>query len=275
MTQPKHKISTHTFTKKTIKQISSGNYFTILFITRGFCHFDLEETIKSCGTEDIVLMKPQETATLQFRGGKQPLSIMKVSVLPSYLKELSDETARLEEDFQFIPYHVTIVHVESAQCMLLKNIAHKLQDLESDVGLYGHNLYEKSMFSILLLLSLRSCIHSDRLMKSRRKKNLLIDDIFIYIREHLSEELSLEQLEKEFFVSRYHICREFKTITGQSPHAYIVKARLDLCKTYIEEGIPINEVYQKGGFGGYNHFFRAFKKEYGMTPKEYYRSLQI
>ena len=36
---------------------------------------------------------------------------------------------------------------------------------------------------------------------------------------------------------------------------------------------PIKEVYALGGFGGYNHFFRAFKKEYGMTPKEYYESL--
>ena len=48
---------------------------------------------------------------------------------------------------------------------------------------------------------------------------------------------------------------------------------IDLCKKHIEAGKPIKEVYELGGFGGYNHFFRAFKKEYGMTPKEYYESL--
>ena len=102
-----------------------------------------------------------------------------------------------------------------------------------------------------------------------------MDDIFRYIHEHLTEDLTLEQLEKEFFVSRYHICREFKRMTGQTPHAYIIKARLDLCKKYIEQGKSIREVYELGGFGGYNHFFRAFKKEYNMTPGEYYKSLKI
>ena len=43
---------------------------------------------------------------------------------------------------------------------------------------------------------------------------------------------------------------------------------------YIEQGRPITEVYRLGGFGGYNHFFRAFKQEYGMTPKQYFRSVQ-
>ena len=52
------------------------------------------------------------------------------------------------------------------------------------------------------------------------------------------------------------------------------KSRLDLCRKYIEQGKSIHEVYQLGGFGGYNHFFRAFRKEYGVTPKEYYRNLQ-
>ena len=64
-------------------------------------------------------------------------------------------------------------------------------------------------------------------------------------------------------------------MTGQSVHAYIVKARLDECCKYIEQGMPIQEVYALGGFGGYNHFFRAFKKEYHMTPMEYYRSLKV
>jgi len=84
--------------------------------------------------------------------------------------------------------------------------------------------------------------------------------------------MTLERLEKEFFVSREHIAREFKRQTGQTVHRYIVKARLDRCCTLIEQGLPITEVYKTSGFGGYNHFFRAFKKEYGMTPKEYFHT---
>ena len=102
-----------------------------------------------------------------------------------------------------------------------------------------------------------------------------MDDIFIYIREHLTEDISLERLENEFYISRYHIVREFKKLTGETPHSYIVKSRLDLCRHYIEQGKSIREVYALGGFGGYNHFFRAFKKEYGVTPMQYYKDLKI
>ena len=66
-----------------------------------------------------------------------------------------------------------------------------------------------------------------------------------------------------------------KKLTGETPHSYIVKSRLDLCRHYIEQGKSIREVYALGGFGGYNHFFRAFKKEYGVTPMQYYNNLQI
>lgn len=70
----------------------------------------------------------------------------------------------------------------------------------------------------------------------------------------------------------YNILREFKKATGQTLHGYIVKNKLELCQKYIAEGFPITEVYKLGGFGGYNHFFRAFRQEYGMTPKEYYKA---
>lgn len=37
--------------------------------------------------------------------------------------------------------------------------------------------------------------------------------------------------------------------------------------------MPITEVYQQSGFGDYSNFFRAFRNEYNMTPKQYYEKM--
>lgn len=265
----------HDFLEAAERQFAAGKYYIILCVSRGTSYFDIEGEMKLCGTEDVIILKPGEKTTIHFRGGRYPLQILELRVLPEFLRELSDDETKLEEGFDFVPFKVTVVHADSEESMLIKNIALKLSDMERAEADYGQKLYEKNLVSMLLILSLQVCIRADRVHKSRKRRHIMMDDIFIYIREHLTEELTLEQLEKEFFVSRYHICREFKRLTGQTPHAYIVKARLDLCRKYIEQGMAISEVYQLGGFGGYNHFFRAFKKEYGVTPMQYYKNLTI
>lgn len=265
----------HDFSETTERQFAAGKYYMILYVSRGTSYFEIEGELKLCSTEDVIILKPGEKTTMHFRGGRYQQQVLELRVLPEFLRELSDEDTKLAEGFDFVPFKVTVVHADSEESMLIKNIALKLSDMEQEKTRYGQKLYEKNLVSMLLILSLRACIDADRVHKSRKRRHILMDDIFIYIREHLTEDLTLEQLEKEFFVSRYHICREFKRLTGQTPHAYIVKARLDLCRKYIEQGMAISEVYRLGGFGGYNHFFRAFKKEYGVTPMQYYKNLEI
>ena len=135
---------------------------------------------------------------------------------------------------------------------------------------FGAAAFEHGILQMFVVLALRACIHAEFHTASVSRHHLMLDEVFLFIQAHLTEELTLDRLEKEFFVSREHIAREFKRQTGQTVHRYIVKARLDRCCTLIEQGLPITEVYKTSGFGGYNHFFRAFKKEYGMTPKEYF-----
>ena len=120
-----------------------------------------------------------------------------------------------------------------------------------------------------LVLFLNRLIYARNVPSSPGEEKDLYRQLTSYIEEHLDEDLPLEKLAEEFYVSKYHIAHVFKDRIGMSIHQYITKKRLALCKEAILGNANISEVYQAYGFGDYSSFFRAFKKEYGISPKDY------
>ena len=56
---------------------------------------------------------------------------------------------------------------------------------------------------------------------------------------------------------------------GTSIYRFIQKKRLLVARQLIAQGRRPNEVHSLCGFGDYTGFYRAFKAEYGMTPREF------
>lgn len=254
-------------------RLNSNHCFGILLISHGSLFVRANARLWRCGTEELLICKPGETIVLEYVGGVHPVSGFWIRLSPSLLKQLSSDQTDLESGFGTAPLPAAVLRVKSESLMLLKSLASRMKTFPQDPEPYGIDILENGVLRMFSVLILRACIAEDRYHPQKREP-LMLDHVFAYIHAHLTEDITLETLEKVFYVSRNHLCREFKRRTGQTIHRYIVKARLDLCREYIEQGYSITEVYRRGGFGGYNHFFRAFKQEYQMTPKQYYQRFQ-
>ena len=115
-----------------------------------------------------------------------------------------------------------------------------------------------------------------KLVQDRRRgrSGSLVNSVLEYINNHFSEELTLDSLANRFFISKYHLSREFGRVVGVPVHRYITQKRLVVAKQLLSEGRPSSMVYQHCGFGDYSNFYRAFRGEYGISPKAYVTALR-
>lgn len=165
-----------------------------------------------------------------------------------------------------------ICHLDQISLNLLQSkMLRLLEEMQSDH--FGKEL-QITLYVNDFILSINRLVYDLLEPKQGTSDASLYTNLVEYIEEHLEEELSLEKLSEEFFVSKYHIAHVFKDNMGLSIHQYITKKRLALCQEAIRAHMNITDVYQAYGFGDYSSFYRAFKKEYGISPKEY-RDMQM
>lgn len=123
---------------------------------------------------------------------------------------------------------------------------------------------------------LRSLILDDLrlLFRCVGKKNLTDSNLFYqmaeYIRQHSSEEISLDALSDLFNRNATYISRRFKEILGKSVIDYLTDIRIQDAQTLLRnEDLKIPEIAEKVGYHDEKYFMRIFKRRMGMTPYEY------
>lgn len=90
-----------------------------------------------------------------------------------------------------------------------------------------------------------------------------------HIDDHFQEELNLDVLSTEGFVSKFHMLRLFKKYHGQTPSQYLTGKRLEKAKELLKTGASVTETCYAVGFKSLGSFSALFKRRNNISPKEF------
>ncbi len=97
-----------------------------------------------------------------------------------------------------------------------------------------------------------------------------------FVHAHLSQELGLDALAQQSGFSPYHFARLFRRTTGESPHQFVLRQRIERARYLLEEArMPLAQVALATGFAHQSHLTQHFKRQLGVTPSVYRRERSI
>lgn len=105
----------------------------------------------------------------------------------------------------------------------------------------------------------------------------LVDGIVKYMKEHLTDKISIDDLCREFNYGKTHICAKFSKTTGKTINRYLSELKIEAAKNIIREQAPsdlFSKISDLLNFSDPAYFYQVFKKHTNMTPSEYEKSVR-
>ncbi|HEX2944959.1 MAG TPA: AraC family transcriptional regulator [Clostridia bacterium] len=180
-----------------------------------------------------------------------------------YLKDiLSQMDCKKQLSFRYNEYSTT-----PRLCTAIHSLDEEMSVSE------GHkcNLMQQSMTTQIAIELLRQTGACDGMDRSEPKLPAhYVKDAIEYINANFNSDIKIEDISSYTNLSPYYLIRIFKESTGQTPHEFLLRIRLEHAQKLLKSNLySINEAAMECGFVNPSHFTACFKQIYGVPPTIY------
>lgn len=245
------------------------DFYEIYYLISGDVTYTIDNRICRVMPGDILIIAPKELHQVYIRSEDAPYERYVLWADPEMVKRLSSSRCDLLQSLD--PDNSGAVRQLRLQSADQKHILALLEMLlsESHENNFGAELQCKSLLTQLLVYINRLAVQEGDYYEAFSSASHLISQVIDYINHHYNENLSLDDLAEQFFVSKYHLSHEFNRQVGTSIYRYIQKKRLQVARQLLSLGGKPNHICSECGFRDYAGFYRAFKSEYGHNPRHF------
>ncbi len=259
--------------KHTIANVVTGNrvhthnFYEILLCCSHNCHVLINDTVFRVNPGTLILLNSTDVHGIIYDGSGQ-FDRYVLEFNPIYAQDMCkyyDFLSCFEEKA-----HPAVLSLDSDQLHTYMVMFQKLMLLSKPSKRPEQPLVRKLAFTDLLM-------HISTLAHSAAKADTNPEDVAIqriqtivtYINDHLSEDMTLEELSKQVFLSVSYLNAMFRSYMGCSISQYIMSQRILKATRLLQQPLTVQEVSEKCGFNNYANFIRAFKKYTGLPPGQY------
>lgn len=161
--------------------------------------------------------------------------------------------------YAFLEIGTPNISVYDTVRMLLSNALHSVYLKEGRTKEHSMLLSGEQLVGILHLPSANT---------QENKNGITVRQITNYLVEHLNEMTNLDKMAEELMVSKSHLVRRAKELTGFTIQTLHEKLKIEQAKNLLQvEAIKLSEIAARLGFQNQNYFSSVFKKNTGMSPR--------
>lgn len=249
------------------------DFYELYYLVSGDVTYTIESKLYKVLPGDILLISPRELHQVHIHPEHAAYERYVLWIKPTFIEALSQKHTDL---FQALdpsrPGYGNQLRLQLSDQQKIRGLMEQLY-AESSENVFGTELLVKSLLIQLLVTINRLALREDCHFEDTSCSSKTVSQVVEYINLHYSESLSLDLLADKFFISKYHLSHEFQRQVGTSVGRYIQKKRLQIARHLLSQGNKPNAVYSICGFGDYTGFYRAFKAEYGTSPREFATSV--
>lgn len=245
------------------------DFFEVYLFINGNVDYTIESHNFRLQSGDLLLINPTELHQPRITQEKQPYERMVLWLNKSFVEQFCSKRTDLTRCFDnTAPGYTNLLRLAPHQFEQVLGLMEALVE-ENHGETFGNDIAGFGLLLQLMVEVNRMALDAPQNHEIVDKSSGLMVQVLKHINEHYDEDISLDSLADQFFVSKYHLSHEFKRLVGTSVYSYIIKRRLTVAKQLLIDGMSPTSVYQHCGFGDYANFYRAFKAEYNINPKKY------